>query len=107
VRGVRASASLSDFERRHLPATLGMLIEVALISESTPLRDFASARLTAYRDDAVYQAAVLASNIRPVDFTEADLMQLTVDVTYAAQASHVVGSLLRRVGGEAPRQDPA
>jgi hypothetical protein len=104
---VRASASLSDFERRHLPASLGILVEVALDSESMPLRDFASARLTAYRDDAVYQAAALASSVCCEHFTETDLMQLAVDITYAAQASHVIGSLLRRVGGEASRQDPA
>ncbi|MDB5041099.1 MAG: hypothetical protein JWN27_1825 [Candidatus Eremiobacteraeota bacterium] len=100
------SASLSDFERRHLPASLGMLIEVALDSESAELRDFAGARLRAYREDALYQAAVLASSVRCGHFTEDDLMQLAVDITYAAQASHVIGSLLRRVRGEAPQRGP-
>jgi hypothetical protein len=84
-----------------------MLIDVALDSESMTLREFASARLTAYHEDTLYQAAVLASSVRCGDFTDADLMELAVDITYAAQASHVIGSLLRRVGSEAPREDPA
>jgi hypothetical protein len=83
-----------------------MLIDVALDSDSLPLRDFASARLSAYRDDALYQAAVVASSVRCAHFTEADLMELAVDITYAAQVSHVVGWLLERVRGEAPPREP-
>jgi hypothetical protein len=83
-----------------------MLVEVALDSESLSLRDFASARLTAYREDALYQAAVLASSVRCAQFTEDDLLELAVEITYAAQATHVIRSLLQRVRGEAPQRDP-
>jgi hypothetical protein len=103
--GVRTSAPLSHFERRHLPASLGMLIEVALETESVPLRDFASARLTAYHEDILYQAALLASSVPCQQFTQADLMLLAADMAYAAQASRVVGSLLERVRSETLRRD--
>jgi len=106
-QSTQEAAKLSQFERLHLPSGLTILLEVALGSESVPLRDFASAQLTAYREEALYQAALQASNVCCEHFVEATLVQLASDMMYAAQTSRVAASLLERMRREKARPDSA